>query len=244
MNPKLTRGTRGGLGLGNDNGNGGHGFNASASKSKSKSSENSDADVYAARLRQLALLEAEEVERPPTSKPDQGASFCVEDTAAVEAVVNGLGCLTVSDPSQEHSPMVYVSPGFEKLTGYSREELLGRSIGCLHARDADEVGVKRLQDAMEGRGGEHGGGGGVGGAAVRVELLSKKKNGENMWLATTAVPVRDATGKLLRVVAVSYDITARKASAAAVEGDASDHHHHQAIDGGGGEEELEGGALT
>lgn len=166
----------------------------------------SDAELYAERLRQLAILEAEMVERPPTSMPEQGASFCIEDSVAVDAVRQGLGCLTVSDPSQEHSPMVYVSPGFEKLTGYSREELLGRSIGCLHAREADEAGVKKLREVMEGVRGDVG-------DAVRVELLSKKKSGETFWLATHAVPVKDSAGKLLRVVAVSYDITARKAEA-------------------------------
>jgi len=97
----------------------------------------SDADVCAERLLQLALLEAETVERPPTSKPELGASFCIEDGTMVDAVSQSLCCLTVSDPGQDQSPMVFVSPGFVQLTGYSREELLGRSIGCLHAREAE-----------------------------------------------------------------------------------------------------------
>jgi hypothetical protein len=54
--------------------------------------------VYAERLRQLALLEAEKVERPPTSMPEQGASFCVEDAAAVDAVCNGGGPVYKPNP--------------------------------------------------------------------------------------------------------------------------------------------------
>lgn len=175
---------------------------------------------------------------------------------------DGLGCLTVSDPTQPLSPMVYVSPGFESLTGYSREELLGRSFGCVHHGEAEDAEMRRLREAMEGGPGRKfarssrgsggskvtrhsggtekasggsaarmprnsstgtftGGGFGSGGARksnvgvagdgmVRVELLCKRKSGEAMWMATIAVPVRDAAGRPLRVVAVSYDITARK----------------------------------
>lgn len=84
--------------------------------------------------------------------------------------------------------------------------------------------MRRLREAMEGDGDGPGG-------AARVELLSKKKNGESVWLATHAVPVRDAAGKLLRVVAVSYDITSRKSEAAAAAAAAT---AAAAAEGGGG----------
>jgi len=41
-----------------------------------------------------------------------------------ESVVNGV---TIADATAEDLPLVYVNPAFEKMTGYSSDEVLGRN---------------------------------------------------------------------------------------------------------------------
>jgi hypothetical protein len=41
---------------------------------------------------------------------------------------------SVSDPQQSKNPLVYVSPGFETLSGYSSEEVLGNNCKLLQVR--------------------------------------------------------------------------------------------------------------
>lgn len=53
----------------------------------------------------------------------------------VSSVVEGLlYSLTVADPALKGCPLVYVSPGFETLSGYGAEELLGGSARVLQVR--------------------------------------------------------------------------------------------------------------
>jgi len=42
--------------------------------------------------------------------------------------------LSVSDPLQSGNPLVFVSPGFEMLSGYSGDELLGVNCKIMQAR--------------------------------------------------------------------------------------------------------------
>ena len=48
---------------------------------------------------------------------------------AIESSNEGIA---IFDARQDDFPLVYVNAGFEKQTGYSREELLGRSARILH----------------------------------------------------------------------------------------------------------------
>jgi PAS domain S-box-containing protein len=41
----------------------------------------------------------------------------------------------VSDATLADNPMVHVSEGFERLTGYSREELLGRNCNIVQVSE-------------------------------------------------------------------------------------------------------------
>ncbi|NBW83009.1 PAS domain S-box protein, partial [bacterium] len=65
--------------------------------------------------------------------------------AAIERANDGI---VLTDPSLPDDPVVYVSPGFLKLTGYSRDEVMGRNCRFLHGPDTDPKTVERIHIAL------------------------------------------------------------------------------------------------
>ncbi len=104
----------------------------------------------------------------------------------------------ITDPGQPDNPIVYASPGFERITGYGAEEVLGRNCRFLQGKDTDPVEVARLREAV--RAGE----------PCTVELLNYRKDGTPFWNELSLSPVRDDGGRLTHFVGVQVDVTARR----------------------------------
>jgi diguanylate cyclase (GGDEF)-like protein/PAS domain S-box-containing protein len=97
------------------------------------------------------------------------------------------------------NPIVYVNPAFEDQTGYTREEVLGRSPQLLTGEDAGQPGAQTLRAAVREQ---------CDGHAV---LRNYRKDGTLFWVETHISPVRDEHGVVTHFVAIYYDITAMKA---------------------------------
>jgi PAS domain S-box-containing protein len=54
----------------------------------------------------------------------------------------------ITDPRQPDNPIVFVTPAFERRTGYARAELLGRNCRILQGEGTDPQEVARLRDAV------------------------------------------------------------------------------------------------
>ncbi|MDG3005472.1 PAS domain S-box protein [Paludisphaera mucosa] len=114
---------------------------------------------------------------------------------AIRAVGQGI---VIADADRPDDPIIYVSPGFERLTGYDSEEVLGRNCRFLQGEDTDPAAVDRLREAI--RGGE----------PCTVELLNYRKDGSSFWNELSISPVRDAAGRLIHFVGVSVEVTTRR----------------------------------
>ncbi len=64
---------------------------------------------------------------------------------------------------------MFVNDAFSKLTGYARDEILGRNCRFLQGPDTDRDDVARIRDAVERR------------VSIEVDLINYKKNGETFW---------------------------------------------------------------
>ncbi len=66
--------------------------------------------------------------------------------AALAAATNGI---VIADATR---PTLYANPGFERLTGYTADEILGRNCRFLQGPDTDPIAINELRAAVaEGR---------------------------------------------------------------------------------------------
>lgn len=90
--------------------------------------------------------------------------------------------------------IVSVNPAFTRLTGYSSEEVQGRSHRILSSRRHDPACAELAESIRAGK-------------EYRGRLLNRRKNG-TLYMADVAVaPVFDAVGKILNFVGIHEDVT-------------------------------------
>ena len=89
----------------------------------------------------------------------------------------------------------YVNPAFEATTGYSRDEVLGRSPAILKSGRHDAEFYKKLWDQI------------LGGQPFRGTIINRKKTGELYWSEQTITPMKDQDGEITHFVSVLKDIT-------------------------------------
>jgi PAS domain S-box-containing protein len=105
--------------------------------------------------------------------------------------------ITISDARQADNPIVYANDGFLRMTGYDREEVVGRNHRFLQGPDSSRGAVAELREAVDDA------------RPVVVELLNYRADGEPFWCRVTVTPVRDRSGELTHFVGFQQDVTER-----------------------------------
>ncbi|HEY1188865.1 MAG TPA: PAS domain-containing protein [Gemmata sp.] len=113
---------------------------------------------------------------------------------AMKAVSQGI---LITDPNLPDNPIVYASPGFERITGYGAEEIMGKNCRFLQGPKTDPARVEKLRACVRD------------GRDCAVELLNCRKYVVPFWNALFVSPVRDDNGRLLHFVGVLADVTER-----------------------------------
>lgn len=106
--------------------------------------------------------------------------------------------ITITDPDLEDNPMIYVNDAFVEMTGYPREEAVGRNCRFLQGEgtDPDRVAtIRRAIDAEE---------------PVSAEIRNYRKDGTEFWNHLEIAPVRDDAGAVMNYVGFQRDVTERK----------------------------------
>jgi len=89
----------------------------------------------------------------------------------------------------------YVNPAFEALTGYSREEVIGQTLGILKSeQQAGELYEEMWDTVLSGR-------------AFHGIVMNRKKNGETFILEKSITPLRNAAGEITHYISTGRDIT-------------------------------------
>ena len=113
--------------------------------------------------------------------------------------LNDIVIITEAEPiTDEGLRIVFVNDAFERRTGYSREEVVGKNPRILQGPKTQRAELDQIHAALKTW------------QPVRVELINYTKSGEEFWLELDIVPVSDSKGSFTHWVEVARDITRRK----------------------------------
>ena len=92
----------------------------------------------------------------------------------------------------------YVNPYFENLTGYTSEEVIGKTPGILKSGKTDPKIYEEVWESISS------------GKIWQGEFINKKKNGDLYIEHTIITPVRDENSVIVNYIAIKQDITKQK----------------------------------
>ncbi|WFF43451.1 PAS domain-containing protein [Salinicola endophyticus] len=116
--------------------------------------------------------------------------------ALLERIVNASDDgIVVAEQEGDENILIYVNEGFERLTGYSIDEILYRDCRFLQNGDRDQPAIDRVRTALrEGR-------------PCREVLRNYRKDGSQFWNELSITPVYDEEDQLTYFVGVQKDVT-------------------------------------
>jgi PAS domain S-box-containing protein len=158
-------------------------------------------------------------ERLVLNSMDDGGHVCIvqdlteEDRLKADLAVKNQALdaasigVVITDPSQEDNPIVEMNDGFVQMTGYEREEILGRNCRFLQGPETDQETVSEIHQAVEN------------GEPITTEILNYKADGTPFWNLLEIAPVRDDEETIRNFIGLQHDITTRKNYTEKVEGE-------------------------
>ena len=148
-------------------------------------------------------LNGEVSARAVTVKDEPGVQVWVRDLSKrkrleevqrrlATAVEQAEETIVITDPS---GSIQYVNPAFEKITGYTKEEALGKNPSILKSGNHEEEFYRDLWNSI------------TNGKVWKGRFVNRRKNGTLYSEDATISPVRNRTGKIVNFVAVKRDVT-------------------------------------
>ena len=131
--------------------------------------------------------------------PKVDASFEFDAAAAIEAAAESI-LITTAELDAPGPSIVYVNPAFERITGWSRAEVVGKSPRILQGPKTDHRIFADLEETLhsaeiwEGR------------------TINYRKDGSEFWMEWSIVPLRTHEGRIYQYVAIQRDVSARVAA--------------------------------
>ena len=99
------------------------------------------------------------------------------------------------DPKTGRLCLAYMNDAYERQTGYTREEALGRELERFRQAMPDDPGMAEVRAALaEGR-------------PTSVNIVSYRKDGTSFWNQVTLHPIFDANGTITHWISIERDIS-------------------------------------
>ncbi|MGM0701325.1 MAG: EAL domain-containing protein [Pseudomonadota bacterium] len=113
----------------------------------------------------------------------------------IESSINGV---VIADARQPGNPIIYANAAFEKITGYTREEVIGRNCRMLQGENTDPSAIRALRNGIEAR------------RTLHVTLLNYRKDGSPFWNDLYISPVLDDQGDVTHFIGIQNDISTQR----------------------------------
>ena len=125
-----------------------------------------------------------------------------EQVRLLQSVVvntNDAVIITEAGPIDAPGPRIlYVNEAFTRITGYSPEEVLGRTPHILQGAKTDQAQLQKVRNAL------------ARWESITIEVINYRKDGSEFWNEFSLVPVANAKGWYTHWIAVQRDTTERK----------------------------------
>lgn len=138
---------------------------------------------------------------------DYNKNFDIDQSILASVVHFSEDSIIITDTNLE-SPgpkIVYVNPGFTRMTGYSAKDVLGKTPRILQGPKTDRDVIDHLGECLKNE------------EVFFGVAINYKKDGSEFWNEWHIEPMYDAKGKLIHYVAIQHDISERKKNEEAIE---------------------------
>lgn len=132
------------------------------------------------------------VEHVPPRLPGEGSIQSLAE-AALEASYDSI---LITDSNLDHPRIVYVNPAFCDMTGWSRDEVIGRTPAILQGKETDRNVTDRLRRALEA------------GRDFEGRTINYRKDGRRFHIEWRTSPVKNEKGEVTHYLAIQRDVTA------------------------------------
>jgi diguanylate cyclase (GGDEF)-like protein/PAS domain S-box-containing protein len=114
------------------------------------------------------------------------------------AIESSVSAICITDNLAPDNPIVYVNSAFERITGYSSQEVLGRNPRLLQGTDLAQPELIAIRAALHDQ------------RPCHVVLRNYRKDGSMYWNELNISPVRSDAGTVTNFIGVHSDITDAK----------------------------------
>ncbi|MGK7393881.1 MAG: PAS domain S-box protein [Candidatus Cyclobacteriaceae bacterium M3_2C_046] len=99
---------------------------------------------------------------------------------------------------QEGDRIIFVNDAFTRMTGYSRNEIIGITHRILHGPRTSREELAKLGKALRRR------------ESAQAELVNYRKDGSEIWVDISVVPIKNEYNQVTHFVSIQRDVTGRK----------------------------------
>jgi two-component system, cell cycle response regulator len=105
--------------------------------------------------------------------------------------------IVVCESGEADQPVIYANAAFERLSGYSSDELIGQDLRRLQGSDREQEGRTRLREAI------------ARGQSCRALMRNYRKDGTQFWNEVVIQPMRGGDGSVTHIVGFHRDVGER-----------------------------------
>lgn len=117
------------------------------------------------------------------------------DLTFISSVKKSQQCFVITDPSLHDNPIVFASEDFFTLTGYTREEVLGRNCRFLQGMDTCPTKLEQIRKSV------------AAGEDVSVCIVNYTSNGTAFWNQLFIAALRDTQGNVVNFIGVLVKVS-------------------------------------
>ncbi len=128
----------------------------------------------------------------PLSKNKDSKEFVKKFTKFASSISEGV---IISD---EKEGIIWVNKSFEKISGYTLKELIGKGPEIFHGEKTNKSAVRNLRKSIKK------------GETVSIELVNYKPDGTPYWINLTITPILNENNKVTKYISFERDITEQK----------------------------------